>query len=375
MTSAPTDRAARRRTVAVIMGGASGEHSISLRSAAAVCDALTAGGHEVRVLGITRAGDWRTGDFSGLLERGRTGLVEIDDTAGLPVTLARTPAGIETVTLDRGTSSAQGVIDCVFPIVHGPGGEDGSLQGFLELLGVPFVGAGCRASAIAMDKIATKVLCAGAGIAQVDFIDATDRTPKQVRSDLEGTFGYPCFVKPSALGSSVGISKVCGPDELQSALDEARRWDRRVIIEQGRDVREIELALLGEDEPAFSIAGEIIIPGGFYDFDSKYVGDNAELVAGAELEPAQLEAMKHIARKYWSLIGCSGMARADFFIDRATGEVLFNEFNTIPGFTPISMYPRLWRESGIELDSLVSRLVDLALLSATPAESRRAATA
>ncbi len=357
------------------MGGASGEHSISLRSAAAVCDALTAGGHEVRVLGITRAGDWRTGDFSGLLERGRTGLVEIDDTAGLPVTLARTPAGIETVTLDRGTSSAQGVIDCVFPIVHGPGGEDGSLQGFLELLGVPFVGAGCRASAIAMDKIATKVLCAGAGIAQVDFIDATDRTPKQVRSDLEGTFGYPCFVKPSALGSSVGISKVCGPDELQSALDEARRWDRRVIIEQGRDVREIELALLGEDEPAFSIAGEIIIPGGFYDFDSKYVGDNAELVAGAELEPAQLEAMKHIARKYWSLIGCSGMARADFFIDRATGEVLFNEFNTIPGFTPISMYPRLWRESGIELDSLVSRLVDLALLSATPAESRRAATA
>jgi D-alanine-D-alanine ligase len=347
------------------MGGASGEHSISLRSAAAVTEALEQAGHAVMPLGITRGGSWRTGDFGDLLAAARGELVEVGEDLGRPVTLVRDGDQVRTMPLQGPLRASEGrPIDVVFPILHGPGGEDGTLQGQLEMLGVPFVGAGCRASALAMDKIASKVLCAGAGLAQVDFLVAGERDADGLAAAIDAAFGFPCFVKPAALGSSVGISRVETSAELGAALDEARRWDARVIIERAVDVREIELALLGNETPEFSPAGEIIIRSGFYDFESKYVNDSAELVAGAEVASEQRDAMQAIAREFWQLIGCRGMARADFFVERSSGRVLFNEFNTIPGFTAISMYPRLWNEAGVDLPQLVARLIDLALRSA-----------
>ena len=351
-----------RRHVAVLMGGASGEHSISLRSAATVTDALERAGHQVTPLGITRAGSWRAGDFRELLAAARSELVELGEDLGQAVTLVRDGAHVRTMPLEGVPGGSESrPIDVVFPIVHGPGGEDGTLQGQLEILGVPFVGAGCRASALAMDKIASKVLCAGAGLAQVDFLVAGERDADGLAAAIDASFGFPCFVKPAALGSSVGIARVETSAALGAALDEARRWDPRVIIERAVDVREIEMALLGNETPEFSPAGEIIIRSGFYDFESKYVNDSAELVAGAKVAPEQLDVMHAIAREFWQLIGCRGMARADFFIERPSGRVLFNEFNTIPGFTAISMYPRLWNEAGVDLPQLVGRLVDLAL--------------
>ena len=350
------------------MGGQSGEHSISLRSAATVRDALVGAGHDVVPIGITRAGAWQVRNFDALLDQARSDLVEIEPVPGAAVTLARAargPAGesrTEIVALEGDHAGGPGTpIDVVFPLVHGTGGEDGTLQGLLELLDVPFVGAGCLASAMAMDKIASKTLCAGAGIAQAEFLVAGGRDANELAGAIDAAFGFPCFVKPSALGSSVGISRVASRDELAAALVEARRWDRRVIVEQAVDVREIEVAMLGNAEPEISPPGEIIVSGGFYDFDSKYVDDDAELVAGAEVPEAQLADIRDIALEFWRLIGCRGMARADFFIERTSGRVLLNEINTIPGFTAISMYPRLWAVAGIDLPRLVDRLVGLAL--------------
>jgi D-alanine-D-alanine ligase len=366
--------ALNRLRILLLMGGVSGEHSISIRSGATLASALRARGHEVVVVGVTPSGRWLSGDFETLLEAARDGLVEVDEAAGTPTVLARTDSGTRLFALQGGSlaAGADGDIDVVFPILHGPGGEDGSLQGMLDTIGVAYVGAGCRASALAMDKLALKTLCAGADIAQAEFLSADDKDAAAVSSEVEADFGFPCFVKPANLGSSVGISRVVAADGMAAALAEARRWDARVVVERGIDAREIEVALLGNDYPAVSPPGEIVTESGFYDFDSKYVGTAARLIAPAEISDRQKNEIRDISERVWSLIGCAGMARADFFIEKSSNRVLFNELNTLPGFTAISMYPRLWAEAGIPIEELVDRLLALAL-DAGPAAAAAAA--
>lgn len=353
----------RPLNVLVLMGGVSGEHSISLRSAATVIPALRTAGHTVHTVAISKAGQWLLGDHSALLADARHTLAEVDASRGTAVTIARGETSAQLVALDHGaavSAIADLAIDVVFPVLHGPGGEDGTIQGMIESVGLPIVGAGCTASALAMDKLAMKTLCAGAEIAQVEFLAAGNRSPAELATAIQDSFGLPCFVKPANLGSSVGISRVAEPGQLQAALSEARRWDDRVIIERAIDAREIEVALLGGQLPRVSPPGEIITPGGFYDFAAKYVGSDAELVIPARLSDAQLEHIFSIAIRVWELIGCRGMARADFFIERDSERVLFNEFNTIPGFTQISMYPRLWRQAGVSTSELLDQLLDIA---------------
>jgi D-alanine-D-alanine ligase len=341
----------------------SGEHSISLRSAATVVPGLEQAGYETTVVAITREGHWVLGDLRPLLEQARRELVSA--TVGGKqrlVSLINDGNGARLTALD-GMPLAQrdAEFDVVFPVLHGPGGEDGTIQGLLTLLAVPFVGAGCTASALAMDKLAMKWLCKGAAIPQADFLSAGPGSDAELRDLIDAAFGFPCFVKPANLGSSVGISRVARPDELRAALAEARRWDRRVIVERAIDAREIEVALLGNDRPEISPVGEIVTKKGFYDFQSKYCDDSAaDLIAPADIGAAAAEQVHRIARSVWELIGCRGLARADFFLDRATGAVLFNEINTIPGMTRISMYPRLWAIAGLDASQLFDRLVRLA---------------
>ncbi|RMD82963.1 MAG: D-alanine--D-alanine ligase [Candidatus Dadabacteria bacterium] len=349
-----------RQRVLVIMGGRSAEHSISLRSAASVVPALREAGYFVETVAIGRDGVWRWGDHGPLLERARTELVEAGADAGVAVCLWSDRGK---ALLREDSAKARPVApgcDVVFPLVHGPGGEDGSLQGLLEILGLRFVGAGCAASAAAMDKLLMKVLCSGAAIPQADFLPAETASPERLAEQVARTFGFPCFVKPARLGSSVGISRVSCAAELGPALDRARGFDERVLIERAVEGREIEIALLGSQTPEVSPPGEIVTPSGFYDFEAKYVTTGAQLLAPAELEPHVLGRVQQLAVQVWKLIGCRGMARADFFVERDSNRVLFNEINTIPGFTEISMYPRLWACAGIPLPRLVDRLVQIA---------------
>ncbi len=341
------------------MGGASAEHVVSLRSAAAVVSALESAGHRIGTVAIERNGTWRYGDHRALLERARTELLEITPDDGQAVVLASTGGKAVLLAAPGARPAETEPYDVVFPVLHGPGGEDGTVQGLLESHGVAFVGAGCAASAMAIDKLVMKTLCRGAQIAQADFLAAGDASADQLAPRIEETFGFPCFVKPARLGSSVGISRVDRPTALARALEEARRWDRRVLIERAVRGREIEIAMLGGDEPQMSPPGEIITTAGFYDFDAKYVSDNAGLLAPTEVDPDRLSIIHDYAAAVWKLIGCRGLARADFFLEG--DQVLFNELNTIPGFTDISMFPRLWACAGIDTPSLVDRLVHLAL--------------
>jgi D-alanine-D-alanine ligase len=357
----PDAMAANTRHVLVLFGGASGEHSISIRSAATVVPALERAGHRVTCIGLTRAGQWRLADFSALLRSAVGELVEVDDSVGQAAVLVRLTGRRASIALSDDARPAPGLppVDVVFPVLHGPHGEDGTMQGLLDVLDVPFVGAGCAASAMAMDKLCMKTLCTGLGIPQTEFLAVGRDDAKALAERIRGAFGFPCFVKPANLGSSVGISRVATADALDAALAEARRWDARVLVERAVDAREIEIALLGGDVPALTPLGEIVAAG-FYDFDTKYVGDDARLIVPAELDAIAAERIRSIALQVWDIIGCRGMARADFFVERGSGRVLFNEVNTIPGFTRISMYPRLWQAAGLEIERLVDILVRLA---------------
>ena len=363
-----------RKRVLVLAGGVSGEHAISLRSAATVIDGLEAAGHSVTTVGITREGTWLLGDLRRLVDRARTELVEVLPRSGRPVALVNDGSGPRLVALDGSlVDAALAHFDLVFPVLHGPGGEDGTVQGLLEIAGARYVGAGPTASALAMDKLAMKTMCAGAAVPQVEFLSAGRMSATELAARIEQSFGMPCFVKPANLGSSVGISRVRTTSELPTALAEARRWDPRVIIERAVDAREIEVALLGnEAEAEVSPPGEIVSAKGFYDFASKYVdADDARLIAPAELPATATEEIRAIALEVWEMIGCRGMARCDFFVERASGRVLFNEINTIPGMTSISMFPRLFALVGLDNARLFDRLVQLALAAGTESLSPR----
>jgi D-alanine-D-alanine ligase len=352
----------RRLHVLLLVGGRSAEHPISLRSGATVLAGLLEAGHRVSLVGITREGQWVCGDLAPQLEKARTAILELDGSGLTAVTLVRTGDAARLLAIDgRSLGEAADPIDVVFPMVHGPNGEDGTLQGLLELARVPYVGAGTTASAIAMDKLAMKMLCKGAGIPQVEFFAAGARDTAALDAEVRSSFGYPCYVKPANLGSSVGVSRVRDASELAAAVELARGYDDRVIVERGCDAREIEIGILGSKPGRLSPVGEILPADGIYDFDSKYVDATAGLRAPTEIPSAALERLHEIAFAAWDLIGGRGLARIDFFLEKSTGEVLLNEINTIPGFTAISMYPRLWTAAGLPLAGLVDQLLDLAL--------------
>jgi len=244
-------------------------------------------------------------------------------------------------------------------------GEDGTIQGMLELSGTAYVGAGVLGSAVSMDKAVTKTILTQAGLPQLPWLQVLRKEfkldPLGMAAHIGTRIGFPCFVKPANMGSSVGISKVHDPSEMRAALELAAHFDRKIIIEQGVDAREIELAVLGNDDPIVSIAGEVKPAGEFYDFDAKYVDDTAELIVPAKLDQDVLGYLQELAIAAFQALDLAGMARVDFFIERSTDRVYLNEVNTLPGFTSISMYPMLWEASGLPLPRLVDRLVELAL--------------
>ena len=342
--------------VGVLYGGRSGEHEVSVRSARSVLGAIDAKRYDVCAIGVERSGAWRCKVGAGLPDD----VVSVGDEAGPHVVLTR---GGELMEVDGGGVVAQ--IDVIFPILHGPFGEDGTVQGLCEVHGVPYVGAGVLGSAIGMDKDVHKRLLREAGLPIVPFEAVRarewERDSEAVKKRLV-CLGDVLFVKPANLGSSVGISRVCAAGELEPALRTAFEFDRKAVVERGIDAREIECAVLGDDEPRVSVAGEIAPGADFYSYDDKYAaGSTAELLIPAPLEDEQSGLIREIALRVYRVLELRGMARVDFFIERGSGKIFVNEPNTIPGFTSISMYPKLWEASGLPYSMLISKLIELAL--------------
>jgi D-alanine-D-alanine ligase len=350
----------RRLRVGVLFGGRSGEHEVSLHSARAVMAALEQAGHEVVPIGITSGGRWlvsgdpmnalSSGTSSGeqlatmLPEPGHAGLVPIDAPRNgmAPVSAARD-------------------VDVVFPVLHGTYGEDGTVQGLFELASVPYAGSGVLGSALGMDKVVQKTLWRGLGLPVVDFLSILRRDLSGAPSRIEAELGYPCFVKPANLGSSVGVSKARARDELLAALELAARYDAKLLVERGVDARELEVAILGNHDPEASIVGEILPGAEFYDYRAKYLDTGSQAVIPAEIEPDVAAQVQRLAIQAFQAVDAAGLARVDFFLERGTGRLFLNEINTMPGFTEISMYPKLWQASGLSFADLVARIAELAL--------------
>ncbi|CAN5572424.1 D-alanine--D-alanine ligase family protein [soil metagenome] len=364
----------RRKRVGVIFGGRSAEHDVSLRSALTIMGALIDAGHDVVPIGITREGQWLTsGDPMSELQAGSP-LFQIAESAGHEH--GNVEEAVESLSLAARGSASRGLvpangwageIDVIFPALHGPMGEDGTVQGLFELAGVPYVGAGVLASSVAMDKALCKQVLDQAGIPQAPWVTTRrrdwNRNPDGVIEVIESLLGFPCFIKPANLGSSIGISKARSRKELIEGLDEACLHDRRIVIEKGLDARELEVSVLGNDDPIASVVGEVI-PGEnheFYDYEAKYVDDDADLVIPADIPESISQTVRRLAVAAFKEIDCAGIARVDFLLDRHTGDVYLNELNTLPGFTSISMYPKLWEATGVPLAELVDRLLELAL--------------
>ena len=350
-----------RRRVLVLFGGRSAEHEISCISARSVIDALDPNANEVVAVGITREGRWHVlpGPPALPSESGR--MPEVTESSGPAAELGRADAARELVLAD----GSRAPVDVVFPVLHGPFGEDGAMQGLLELAGLPYVGAGVLGSAVGMDKAIQKVLFEAAGLPVAPY--EVVREPEW-QEDPEGVaarvlaLGYPVFAKPATLGSSVGITKVHDPPELEAAMGDAFRYARKAVVEQAvAPIREIECAVLGNDDPVASVVGEIVPQGHeFYDYAAKYLDDHgARLLIPAVIAPDVADRVQWMAVAAFRAVECWGMARVDFFV--RGDEIVLNEINTIPGFTSISMYPKLWDASGLSYPSLVDRLLDLAV--------------
>lgn len=364
----------RRRRVGVIFGGRSGEHEVSLASAYSVMTALDPERFEVVPIGIAKDGRWLLGAdaWPTLRQAARLALGPGEEDGQVPrgvLDLADARRD-DLVPCDGGriettTGGWLRQLDVVFPVLHGTYGEDGTVQGLLELAGVPYVGAGVAGSAVAMDKILCKQILAAAGIPQCRYLAVLRREwetrPEEVAARVDA-LGYPCFVKPANLGSSVGITKVHHPGELADALDEAARYDRRLIVEEGlQNVREIEISVLGNDDPIASVPGEVIPCREFYDYEAKYLAGESQILIPADLPPEVAQRIAELAVAAFRALDLAGMARIDFFVGRDDYAVYLNEPNTIPGFTPISMYPKMWEASGLPYRELLTRLVDLAI--------------
>jgi D-alanine-D-alanine ligase len=351
---------ARRINLGILFGGKSGEHEVSVRSAVSVIEALDPAEYDLRVIGITKAGTLAT-----TAETGRMLPAAVRE----KVTLCEATAGDgRQVRLLPGTTRSNADHDqpeIIFPLLHGPYGEDGTIQGLLEVAGLPYVGCGVLASAVGMDKDVMKRLFMQAGLPVLPFrvvrsneiAGCIDR----LASELENGFGYPMFSKPANLGSSVGVCKIHSRHEFADALAFSAQFDRKVVIEKGIDARELECAILGNDRPQASIVGEIIPAREYYDYQAKYADPNSRIEIPAPIPADKAAEIRAIAVKAFELIDGSGLARVDFFMEREAGAVWLNEINTMPGFTPISMYAKLWAASGVGFNDLIRNLVRLGL--------------
>ncbi|HEY9630232.1 MAG TPA: D-alanine--D-alanine ligase family protein [Coleofasciculaceae cyanobacterium] len=377
--------------VGLLFGGCSGEHEVSISSAQAIAQALAARAdrYQVMPIYIQKDGHWQMGegaeqmlgsvplqalnadtlaadalaaDFSATNEA-------IDKAEASDTAIASPSSEASHQRLQRWQHPVQvAEVDVWFPILHGPNGEDGTVQGLLKLMQLPFVGSGVLGSALGMDKIAMKMAFAQAGLAQVKYIPVNRsqvwsdscRFPK-LCDQIEVELGYPCFVKPANLGSSVGIAKVQNRSQLEAALDNAASYDRRIIVEAAVKAREVECAVLGNDYPQASVVGEITYEGDFYDYETKYTAGKAGLQIPAALPPQITAQIQDMSLRAFEAVDAAGISRVDFFYVEETGEVLINEINTMPGFTATSMYPMLWQASGVDFPELVDRLIQLAL--------------
>jgi D-alanine-D-alanine ligase len=331
----------KKLNVWILCGGRSAEHEVSIRSARSVAAALNREKYILHFVTITREGKWVSESFvSSFVSSCLCGNASASNSE------AHNPV-------------------VAFPVLHGPYGEDGTMQGFLEMLDIPYVGSGVLGSALAMDKAKTKELLFHNGVPVPRWVsfrpDRDIARARRIGEIVATVIGYPCFVKPANLGSSIGITKVHNHEELAEAIEVARNYDTKVLIEEGVDAREIECSVLGNGQPLASIPGEIIPGREFYDYDAKYSDGATELIIPADLTAEQVKRIQHFALRAFQTLECYGMARVDFFLDKLTGRILVNELNTIPGFTEVSMYPKLWEATGISYPELLDKLIELAL--------------
>lgn len=345
----------------VVFGGQSPEHEISRRSVTSVLENLDTEKYDIMMLGITKEGQWYL--YDGNPE-------SIIDGSWERKTECLKHAVISPDTKDRGILICDGdtvhraEVDVVFPVLHGEYGEDGTIQGLLELAGLPYVGMGVLSSANGMDKAYTKIVFEHAGIPQADWIvvrTAEFGHMEKVIESIENKLGYPCFVKPATTGSSVGVGKATNAGELENALRNAGKFSRKILVEENIDGHEVECAVLGNDDPQASVVGEILPTAEFYDFDAKYISNTTELRIPAELDPKTAEQIRQYAVRAFTALDGTGLSRVDFFVRYADHSVVLNEINTMPGFTDISMYPKLWGEMGLEYGKLLDRLIELAM--------------
>ena len=391
LTLRPHWKVMEKLRVGILFGGRSGEHEVSLLSAASVLNAIDKEKYDVVPIGITKDGRWLTAEHAEHLLQGKLMLEPRNLRAGDPETtpsaavLARgesvvvppepvhrqsglVPFQTEAAMMRRASDRAINV-DVIFPVLHGTFGEDGTIQGLLELADIPYVGAGVLGSAAGMDKDIMKSLFIAAGIPIVKHVTLLrsmwEKEPKKV-AKLVGKLKYPVFVKPANLGSSVGISKAHNRKELGPAIEEAAKFDRKIVIEQGvggakEKAREIECSVLGNDEPAASVPGEIVPGKEFYDYTAKYVDEGSQLIIPAKLSKSETKKVQDLAIAAFKAVDCSGLARVDFLMDPKTRKIYLNEINTMPGFTAISMYPKLWAASGLAYADLIDRLIQLGI--------------
>jgi D-alanine-D-alanine ligase len=347
----------KRLRIGVLFGGRSGEHEVSLASAASVIRGLDPEKYEAVPIGISKDGRWLVGlgaqkMLPEVLRSGQRVVLPADPNAAALVPLGETRAGALRV-------------DVIFPVLHGTFGEDGTVQGLLELAGLPYVGAGVLASAVGMDKDVQKRLYQQAGLPVAECLCVLradwEKSRAKVRRAVEQRFRYPLFVKPATLGSSVGMTKVHDREGLPAALDLAAEFAQKILVERAIRGREIEVSVLGNEDPKASVPGEIVPHREFYDYTAKYLEEGTRLIIPARLTRAQVRRFQDYAVRAFRAIECAGMARVDFFLERRTGRTYLNEINTIPGFTSISMYPKLWEATGLSFRELVDRLIELAL--------------
>ncbi len=372
--------------VGILFGGRSGEHEVSLLSAASVLNAIDKSKFEVVPIGITKTGQWLTaGHAERLLGGAATPETHLraGDPAATPgaailasgeamiVPPVPNPQSLVPFSTPAAASAATSLhVDVVFPVLHGTFGEDGTIQGLLELADIPYVGAGVLGSAAGMDKDVMKKLFASAGLPMVKHVTVLrsewEKDAKKVRRTLESKLKYPYFVKPANLGSSVGISKVHDKSELPAAMDLAAGYDRKIVIEQGvggkgAKARELEVSVLGNDTPQASVPGEIVPSAEFYDYAAKYLDEGSRLIIPAKLSKTETKRIQQLAIAAFQAVDCAGLARVDFLMDAKSKKLYVNEINTMPGFTAISMYPKLWAASGLAYPQLITRLIELAL--------------
>ena len=369
----------KKRRIAVIFGGQSSEHEVSRVSAESVIRNINKDKFDVIMIGITKDGRWLgyegpvdklgSGEWQAIAEdnlrysnvsRMVSNESLNNENKNLPVQVSA-----RSIFKAAGAENEQEGIDAVFPVLHGCNGEDGTIQGMFELAGIPYVGPGVLASALGMDKAYSKIVFEKEGIPQGKYLVFTR---KQIERDIGGiyarveeTLPYPCFVKPSNAGSSVGVGKAHDRKELLEHLIDAAKYDRKVLVEEFIDGREVECAVLGNDDPIASTVGEVVPCNEFYDYKAKYIDNNSEVIIPANLPEKTISEIRDYAVRAFKSLDCAGLSRVDFFVHRETGEVYINEINTLPGFTSISMYPKLWEASGIPYNELIERLIDLSV--------------